>query len=121
MSMPDPQPAGPPLPQMKLRLRNGVSRPLEEYADWLIAESLRGVTSRSAKSDILTKWKEEDRQRREILTSTGFADPAVRRGMFRRTWNSRHSHLNSRDGYYPARRIPDSPDFASADGDYCDD
>jgi hypothetical protein len=90
-------------------------------ANALIAQSLKGVTSRSAKSDILTPWKEEDRARREILTSTGTADPIVRRGMFRRTWNSRHSHLNSRDGHYPSRRIPDSPDLASADGDYADE
>lgn len=114
-------PAGMAMPPVRLRLRNGVCRPLEDLADALIAESLRGVTSRTAKSDILTKWKEEDRARREILTSTGFADPAVRRGMFRKAWNSRHSHLNSREGHYPSRRIPDSPDFASADGDYCDD
>jgi hypothetical protein len=114
-------PAGLSMPAVKLRLRNGVCRPLEDLADALIADSLRGVTSRTAKSDILTKWKEEDRSRREILTSTGFADPAVRRGMFRKAWNSRHSHLNSREGFYPSRRIPDSPDFASADGDYCDD
>jgi hypothetical protein len=109
------------LPQVRTRLRNGVCRPLEDYADELIRLSLQGVTSRSAKSDILTPWKEEDRAKREILTSTGFADPAVRKGMFRRAWNSRHSHLNSRDGAFPARRIPDSPDFASADGDYGDD
>lgn len=114
-------PAGMVMPPVRLRLRNGVCRPLEDLADALIAESLRGVTSRTAKSDILTKWKEEDRARREILTSTGYADPAVRRGMFRKAWNSRHSHLNSREGHYPSRRIPDSPDFASADGDYCDD
>ena len=110
-----------PMPSVNLRLRNGICRALEDYADALIAESLRGVTSRTAKSDILTKWKEEDRAKREILTSTGFADPAVRRGMFRKAWNSLHSHLNSREGHYPSRRIPDSPDFASADGDYFDE
>ncbi len=113
--------AGMSMPPVRLRLRHGVCHSLEDIADALIAESLVGVTSRTAKSDILTKWKEEDRARREILTSTGFADPAVRKGMFRRAWNSRHSHLNSRDGFYPSRRIPDSPDFASADGDYCDE
>jgi hypothetical protein len=117
----DAQEAGMILPQVRTRLRSGVCRPLEDYANELIRQSLEGVTSRSAKSDILTPWKEEDRARREILTSTGYADPAVRRGMFRRAWNSRHSHLNSRDGFFPSRRIPDSPDFASADGDYGDD
>lgn len=114
-------PSGMVMPTVNLRLRNGTCRALEDIADALIAQSLAGVTSRTAKSDILTKWKEEDRARREILTSTGYADPAVRKGMFRKAWNSRHSHLNSRDGYYPSRRIPDSPDFASSDGDYCDD
>ena len=117
----DAQEAGMSPPQVRMRLRSGVCRPLEDYANELIRLSLEGVTSRSAKSDILTPWKEEDRARREILTSTGYADPAVRRGMFRRAWNSRHSHLNSRDGFFPSRRIPDSPDFASADGDYGDD
>jgi hypothetical protein len=111
----------PPANMPRLRLRNGVCRILEDEANRLIAESLKGVTSRSAKSDILTAWKEEDRAKREILTSTGFADPAVRSGMFRRAWNSRHPHLNSRDGYYPSRRIPDSPDLTSADGDYGDE
>src|SRR5271166_654198 len=74
------------MPPVRLRLRNGVCRQLEDIADALIAQSLVGVTSRTAKSDILTKWKEEDRARREILTSTGFADPAVRKGMFRKAW-----------------------------------
>lgn len=105
----------------RMRLRHGVCRQLEDIADQLIADSLKGVTSRTAKSDILTRWKEEDRAKREILTSTGYADPAVRRGMFRRAWNSRHPHLNSRDGFYPSRRIPDSPDLPSADGDYGDE
>ena len=110
-----------PVPEVKLRLRNGVCKALEDAADAMLAASLKGVTSRSAKSDILTPWKLEDRAKREILTSTGTADPAVRRGMFRRTWNPRHSHLNSRDGHYPSRRIPDSPDIVSADGDYADE
>lgn len=91
--------------EMPLRLRNGVCHVLEDEADRLIAESLKGVTSRDAKSDILTPWKLEDRQNREILTSTGYADPAVRQGMFRRAWNPKHSHLNSRDGHYPVRRM----------------
>jgi hypothetical protein len=115
------QPAEVKIPEVRLRLRHGVCRQLEDVATALITESLRGVTSRSAKSDILTPWKEEDRATREILTSTGVADPSVRRGMFRRAWNPRQSHLNSRDGHYPSRRIPDSPDLASVDGEYADD
>jgi hypothetical protein len=109
------------VPDVRLRLRNGVCHALEDVADALLAASLKGVTSRSAKSDVLTPWKLEDRAKREILTSTGYADPSVRRGMYRRAWNPRHSHLNSRDGHYPSRRIPDSPDLMSADGDYADE
>jgi hypothetical protein len=107
-----------PVPVIKARLRNGTCRALEDAADEWLFGSLKGVTSRSAKADILTPWKAEDREKREILTGTGYADPAVRRGMYHRAWNSRHAHLNSRDGHYPSRRIPDSPDFASSDGDY---
>lgn len=39
---------------------------LEDAADALIKESLKGVYSHSAKSDILTPWKDQDRHRREI-------------------------------------------------------
>jgi hypothetical protein len=74
------------------------------------------VTSRTAKSDILTPWKEEDRYNREVYTASGVADPAVRRGMFRRAWNPMHPHLNSRDGYYPVRRAQDGLDTHIADG-----
>lgn len=88
-----------------MRLRHGVCHQLEEEADRLIAESLRGVSSRTEKSDILTAWKLEDRTTREVLTSTGFADPAVRKGMYHRAWNRKHGHLNSRDGHYPVRRF----------------
>ena len=95
----------PEMPHQPLRLRHGVCHQLEDIADALIAESLKGCTSREAKSDILTAWKLEDRTTREILTSTGTADPAVRKGMFRRAWNPKHSHLNSRDGFYPVRRF----------------
>jgi hypothetical protein len=75
------------------------------------------VTSRMAKSDILTPWKLEDRMEREILTSTGVADPAVRRGMFHRAWNPARPDLNSRDGHYPVPRVKSSLDFSSGDGD----
>lgn len=104
-----------------MRLRFGVNRPLEDEADRLIRESLTGVTSRSAKSDILTEWKYEDRLAREVFTSTGFADPAVRRGMFRRAWNRRYPHLNSRDGHYPSRRVQNGLDTYVSDGEYVAD
>lgn len=88
------------------RLRNGVHQPLEDAATALIKESLAGVTSRSAKSDILTPWKEIARKRREVYVRTGVPDPSTRSGMFNRAWNPAHSHLNSRDGATSARRIP---------------
>jgi hypothetical protein len=103
-----------------MRLRNGVSRALEDEADRLLRESLAGVTSRSAKSDILTEWKYEDRISKEVYTSTGFADPAVRKGMYRRSWNRRYPHLNSRDGFYPSKRVQNGLDSYVGDGDHAD-
>lgn len=89
-----------------MRIRYGVNQPLEEMANELIRQSLAGVTARSAKADILTPWKERDRLSREVYNSSGTVDPATRRGMYHRAWNSQHSHLNSRDGVAPPRRIP---------------
>lgn len=89
-----------------MRLRHGVHAQLEEAATEIIRKSLEGVTSRSEKSDILTPWKMKDRLNREVSTSSGFADGALRRGMFHRAWNSEAQHLNSRDGMMPPRRIP---------------
>jgi len=80
------------------RMRFGVHKPLEEIADAIIAESLRGVTSQSAKSDILTPWKERDRRSREVYTGVGTPDPSIRQGMFHRRVNPSLPHLNSRDG-----------------------
>lgn len=79
-------------------IRYGVHRTLEDEANRLIRESLAGVTSQSAKSDILTPWKEQDRLSREVYNGTGFPDPAIRQGMFHRAYNSAYPHLNSRDG-----------------------
>ena len=79
-------------------LRRGVHRPLEDEATRLIMKSLEGVTSMEAKKDILTPWKEADRHRREILVASGFPDRSIRQGMYHRVWNSRQTHLNSRDG-----------------------
>jgi hypothetical protein len=90
----------------KMRLHHGVHAELEEMANELIRQSLAGVTARSAKSDILTPWKERDRYSREVYSSSGTVDAATRRGMFHRAWNPQHAHLNSRDGIAPGRRIP---------------
>jgi hypothetical protein len=93
-----------------MRLRNGTCRELEDAADALLWESLKGVTSRAEKSDILTPWKMQDRYDHEVYTAVGTADPAVRKGVFGRIWNSKYPHLNSRDGYYPVRRAQDGID-----------
>lgn len=78
--------------------RNGVHPQLEEQANRMIRESLKGVTKHSEKSDILTPWKEQDRKNREVYVESGTPDPTSRRGMFHRAWNSRDDHLNSREG-----------------------
>lgn len=89
-----------------MRMHHGVHAQLEEAATQIIRESLKGVTARSEKSDILTPWKEKDRKSREVYTSSGTPDGTMRRGMFNRAWNPTHPHLNARDGMAPPRRIP---------------
>lgn len=105
----------------QMRLRFGTCAELEEAATRLIHDSLIGVTSREAKSDILTPWKQEDRWNHEVYPASGIADPAVRRGQFSRAWNSRRPHLNSRDGYYPVRPAQNGLDTYVADDSGCDD
>ena len=56
---------------MTMRLRHGVHAQLEEAANELIKESLKGVTSIQAKSDILTPWTEIDRKKREVMVPSG--------------------------------------------------
>jgi hypothetical protein len=99
-----------------MRLRHGTCRELEDQADALLWASLKGVTSRKDKSDILTPWKQQDRWDHEVYTAAGTADPAVRKGSFSRTWNPKYPHLNSREGHYPVRRAQDGLDtYAGAD------
>jgi hypothetical protein len=85
------------------RLRSGRHDDLESLADELIRRSLTGVTKYSDKSDILTPWKLTMRQRREVLTSSGFPDASIRRGMYKRAANTVKLELNSRDGIARAR------------------
>ncbi len=99
----------------QMRLRHGTCRELEDQADELIRQSLAGVTSRAAKSDILTPWKQQDRLDHEVYPASGFADPAVRNGVFGRAWNPKYPHLNSRDGKYPVRRAQDGLDTYTGD------
>lgn len=79
-------------------MRRGIHRPLEDEADRLIRESLRGVTKHSEKADILTPWKEADRHRREVYVASGAPDAAIRKGIFHRASNPARPELNSRDG-----------------------
>ncbi len=84
---------------MAMRVRSGIHVQLESEADELIFGSLEGVTSREAKSDILTPWKEKHRRSHEIMTRSGApVDGAVRRGLFHRAYNPVQTHLNSYDG-----------------------
>lgn len=83
------------------QLHSGIHVQLEEAATELLRKSLEGVTSMSAKADILTPWKEMDRRRREVYTESGTPDGALRRGMYHRAWNSRSPHLNSVEGKVP--------------------
>jgi hypothetical protein len=77
---------------------------------------LKDVTSREAKSDVLTPWKQQDRWDHEVYTASGVADPAVRRGFYGRAWNRKHPHLNSREGHYPVRQAQNGLDTYEADG-----
>lgn len=80
------------------QLHSGVHQPLDDAATELIRRDLEGVTSMSAKSDVLTPWKEMDRRRREVYNEEGVPDGALRRGMYHRAWNSTSPHLNSAEG-----------------------
>ncbi len=87
-------------------LRFGVHRPLEDAADRMIRDSLAGVHSHTAKRDVLTPWKENQRRRREVLVPSGTPDAALRRGNFHRAEGA--AHLNSRQGIVGSQRIPSS-------------
>lgn len=78
-------------------VRHGVHAPLEAAADEMLRQSLKGVTKHSEKADILTPWKEQARRRREIFTTGGTPDRALREGNFHRTANFAAPHLNSVD------------------------
>ena len=89
---------------MTMPLRRGPHAALEEAANALIKESLVGVTKHSAKSDILTPWKEAERYRREVYVASGVPDASTRRGIFHRVTNPTKPELNSRDGVARPRR-----------------
>lgn len=85
-------------------VRRGVHAELEAAADQMLWDSLKGVTSHQAKSDILTPWKLQERQRRELMVPSGTPDPAVRKGVYHRSINTTRPELNSRDGVVRGRR-----------------
>lgn len=108
------------------RMRFGVHVLLEEEANRMLRDSLRGVTKRAEKSDVLTPWKEAERHRREVYTADGVPDAAVRRGMFHRVVNPEKSHLNSREGVAPPDRTTRtrqgiSSSLGAFSGDFRDD
>lgn len=97
------------------RVKSGVHEILEAEADALIFGSLKDVTSRSEKSDILTPWKEKNRKSREILSRTGHPiDGALRKGLFHRAYNPVQTHLNSYD--CPSRPVKLDPNWDDEHG-----
>lgn len=87
-------------------VRSGIHPHLEAEANALIFGSLKGVTSQSAKSDILTPWKDMDRHNREVYSSSGVIDPSYLRGIYGRVYNPTAPHLNSCEGVSRRPRIP---------------
>lgn len=86
-----------------MTLRTGVHKEMEEAANELLRQHLSGITKHSDKSDILTPWKEQARRSREVYSSTGTPDGSVRRGIFGRSLNSQHGHLNSVEAMKPPK------------------
>lgn len=70
-----------------LSLKMGTDYKLEEEADSWLAESRRGVTSMSAKTDYLSKEQLALRQSKEVMNHHGMADSALFSGMYRRAFN----------------------------------
>lgn len=86
-----------------LSLKMGTDYKLEEDADRWLAESRRGVTSMSAKTDYLSKEQLALRQSKEVLNHHGVSDAALFSGMYRRAFNPLYgqrpkSRRNSDDG-----------------------
>jgi hypothetical protein len=77
---------------------------------------MAGITKQSEKSDILTPWKELDRQRREVYVESGIPDPANRRGTFHRVANMERPDLNSREGHARARILTPEQQRTFIDG-----
>ena len=91
-----------------MRLRSGVNLALEEQANDLLRDALRGVPH--GENDVLTPWKETDRRKHEVYVASGTPDPAVRRGVYHRAYNRAQPELNSRDGFCRPRRFEGNSD-----------
>ena len=76
-----------PKPPRPMSLRSGVDYKLEEEADKMLADSRRGVTSMSAKTDYLSKEQLALRQSKEVLNRQGVPDASFMSGMYRRVFN----------------------------------
>lgn len=85
------------------KVHRGIHEPLEEAANAILRESLRGVTSMSAKRDILTPWKEQDRRAHEVYNANGFPEPTFQ-GQYSRVLNRDYPHLNASESF-PRPRI----------------
>jgi hypothetical protein len=72
---------------LPMSLRSGVDYRLEEDADRWLAESRRGVTSMSAKTDYLSKEQLALRQSKEVMNHHGVSDASLFSGMYRRAYN----------------------------------
>lgn len=70
-----------------LHLRSGIDYRLEDVADRWLAESRRGVTSMSAKTDYLSKEQLALRQSKEVMNHHGVSDASLFIGMYRRVFN----------------------------------
>ncbi|MGW7100343.1 DUF7236 family protein [Streptomyces sp. NPDC054838] len=92
------------------RLRHGVDPELEAAADLFLKQSFLDKPDREAKSLILTGYMLQNRIRREVYTTDGVPDGAIRRGSFHRVLNHAHPHLNAIEGVArPLPRIPRRP------------
>lgn len=92
-------------PNGGMPLRHGVHLPLEAAADEILRVALSKVTRNVDKSDVLTPWKETNRRRHEVYVSSGVPDGSLRRGLFHRTTNDMHPHLNSVEASSPPRSV----------------
>jgi hypothetical protein len=90
-----------------MRLRNGVCVALEEAADALLREDLKGVPP--AQHDVLTPWKERSRRSHELYVASGVPDAAIRSGIYHRAINTARPELNSREGVARARNSGAAP------------